>query len=136
MQRIIQHTIVAGVATICLTALAACDIEVEPFPLRADLEVDWSIDGSTSPALCDAYDIDFWVIEVRGPESFDVDVDCRAHYWTSESDLHDLLVGTYTVRVRALDPLGRTLAVQQARLTILDDGVIDVLELLFLPRDF
>jgi hypothetical protein len=114
-----------------------CDLDDDPDALfLADARVEWTIEGSTAPALCSAYGIEDWIIEVRGPDSFDVVVDCRADFWTSGTALFDLLEGFYTIRVRAVDAFDVTLAVIATDIELIDDGFVDELEFTFLPEDF
>lgn len=124
----------ATLTALTVALVAGCGLVDESFD--ADLEVTWSIDGSTAPALCNAYGIDTWVIEVRGPEDLDVELDCRVHYWDSGSDLYNLREGTYTIGVVALDRFGVVLTAAESQITIFDDGVVDVLDFAFRSSDF
>jgi hypothetical protein len=124
----------AACAVVMLLAFGGCDVEVAPALYRGDLEVTWSINGSDAPSLCDVYDIDYWTVEACGPEDLDVEPDCRAYHWTTAADLYGLLKGPYTVYVRAVDPFGVTLA-RAAADVVVDDGVIDVVDIVFRPGE-
>jgi hypothetical protein len=108
----------------------------EPGVYLGDLEVSWRVEGSQAVSLCDAYGIDSWDVEVRGPESRDVSVDCRQNWWSSESDLLAMYEGRYTVTVRARDLLGRALAGQSTTVDVVDDGFVKSLTFQFYPFDF
>lgn len=125
-------------------ALSGCYIELDEevfddgttYSYLANMRVDWSIHGSSSASLCSMYGIDTWRIEVRGPESRTVDLDCRADFWSSENDLLAIEEGTYTVRVRALDDWGYQLAVLSTSLYLHDDGYVENLAFEFDVSDF
>jgi hypothetical protein len=120
-----------------LGAVAGCHVEVtDSVGGLADLQVDWRIHGSQSTSYCDAYDIDRWVVTVTGPETRDVFVDCRAHYWSSENDLLALYAGTYDITVRAVSPTGFTIASQSTTVSVYDKGYVDSLVFQFSDFDF
>jgi hypothetical protein len=100
----ITSILLAGVllASGCVIAV---DEDVIGDPLVADLEVNWTIDQSNSAALCAAYDIRRWEVTVSGPEVRSLTLDCRNHWWSSESDLYELPEGYYSVTITALDSL-------------------------------
>jgi len=128
-------------ALLGLGALAGCVVVEEdpygPAPIYlADLQVDWRILGSQSADYCDAFGIQSWIVEVRGPESRDVVVDCRAHYWSSENDLLSMFEGHYDITVRAVDRYGYTVALQGSRLDLLADGYLRQLSFEFRSHDF
>lgn len=133
-----RMSLLAGLALLFGLA-AGCYVEVEDDPggvYLADLEVKWRVQGSQSVTYCDAYDISRWVIKVRGPESRDVVVDCRAHWWTSENDLLAMSEGHYTVTVEAEDSAGYLLTGQSSTIDLIDSGYVDVLTFQFYPSDF
>ena len=101
-----------------------------------DLEVRWSIDGDESSALCDSLGIQRWEIEVRGREDRDVRLDCRDHWWSSETDFFSLYAGLYQVSVIAIDYDGRALAGLSSSILVRDDRLVDRLELEFSRYDF
>jgi hypothetical protein len=119
-----------------LAPLAACGGDIPPGLHGADLEVGWSIGGSTAPGLCDTHGIERWVVGVRGPEPREVHLDCRLQEWNSATYLHDLDEGAYAVGVRALDPLGGARARSMTDLRLVEDGAIDIVELTFAARDW
>jgi hypothetical protein len=137
----IQRFFIIAVLSLSLGAVAGCYVEVEDGgPVGgvylADLQVDWRIAGSQSATYCDAYDIDRWVLTVSGPESREVYVDCRAHYWSSENDLLALYEGTYNINVRAVSSTGATVASQSSTVSVYDKGYVDNLTFQFYPVDF
>ena len=120
---------------------AGCMIEVDEngAPIGshlADLEVRWSINGADRAALCSMYGINEWLVELRGPETRDVVLDCRDNYWTTENDLLLLREGFYDVRVVALDSGGFELARRQTTVDLFDRGYVDVLRLDFRSSQF
>ena len=102
----------------------------------ADLEVNWRIQGSQSVTHCDTFGIERWEVSLRGWESRDLLVDCRAHWWSSENDLLALHEGTYTVTVRAVDAGDYVLATESTQLDLIDQGYLDTLTFEFYPEDF
>ncbi len=77
-------------------------VQVEGSAL-ASIEVNWTIDHSEASSLCAVYGIERWTVTLYGPETRETVVDCRAHYWSTESDLLYLPRGDYRVTVTALD---------------------------------
>jgi len=131
----------ALILTLGVVALSGCYLELEenthPGGLYdADLKVTWRIDGSQSTGYCDSYGIAQWEVEVRGPDPRTIHVDCRAHYWSSESDFYNLLEGNYSVIVRALDSADYVLAEQRSSLSLVDSGFVETLSFQFYPSDF
>jgi hypothetical protein len=80
------------IASFCLLGAlvftaAGCVIEVddpivEPlyFNDMADMEVRWSINGSTDPIWCNDLGIETWLVELSGRDAQDVYVDCRGDF--------------------------------------------------------
>jgi hypothetical protein len=137
-----SKALLAMVAVFALgLSITGCYVETtgpyhEPGVYLGDLEVKWRIDGSQAAGHCDAYGIDRWVVEVRGPESRSVVLDCRQNWWSSESDFLAMYEGRYSVTVTALDALGDTLAVQSGTVDLVDDGYVQDLTFQFYPFDF
>ena len=86
-----------------LTPGIAVHVDIDARPLLADLQVDWTIDGSDAPALCSIYGVQRWEVTLHGPEIRQTMVDCRDNWWSSENDFTALRAGEYRVTVRALD---------------------------------
>jgi hypothetical protein len=89
-----------------------------------DLYVDWTIDGSDSPALCDTFGVDLWVVDIRGPEDITIDVDCVRSDWSTGNELVadlGLLFGTYSVSVSAIDEIEDLEVTQASANIIIDD---------------
>ncbi|MBW2735061.1 MAG: hypothetical protein JRH20_21985 [Deltaproteobacteria bacterium] len=103
---------------------------------RADVEVRWTIEGVDSASLCSAYGIQTWIVELQGPESRTVVLDCVDNYWSSENDFLVLDEGFYTVRITALDPFDNELASVATTTDFYDLGYVDILSIDFLSRDF
>lgn len=102
----------------------------------ADLEVDWTIQGSDAASLCSAYGVDYWLVELDGPESRSVELDCHVHFWSTENDLLALSEGSYTIRVTALDSYRLPVASQWTSTSLYDAGYLQRLSFNFLPSDF
>ena len=102
-----------------------------------DIEVDWTIEGvADSSAACDAYGIDHWVVEVTGPEVFDLTYDCYNDAWFTDTDLWDVEEGTYNISVVAVDIDGFELAALSDTADSIDDGGVDQLGFDFIDSDF
>ena len=114
------------IAALALTA-GGCVLD---FGGGQDLEVVWAIDGRTNAALCEAYDVDHFVIEARGPEWVEVTAPCGA--WDSGTTLHWLYDGRYQLSVEARDALGRP----RARLEQTVDLYAPDWEITVVPFDF
>ena len=112
------------------------DDEYDAVSYLADLEVTWRIAGSQSAGYCDSYGIDHWIVEVRGPESRDVVVDCRANYWSSENDLIALVEGYYEITVVAADALGHALAIQSTHIDLFAEPFLQNVGFQFYAYDF
>jgi hypothetical protein len=121
-------------------ASSGCMIEVTddglPVSGLADLEVRWTIDSVDSANLCSVYGVRSWLIELRGPESRDVVLDCKDNYWTTENDLLMLEEGFYDVRVVALDRNGYELARRSTSIDLFDRGYVEVVRLDFRNGQF
>jgi hypothetical protein len=116
---------------------SGCYLEVQDEEIfLADLQVDWTIQGSDAASLCSAYGVDYWLVEVDGPESRTVELDCHVHFWSSENDLLALNEGSYTVRVTALDAFRLPVASQWTSTSLYDTGYLNRLSFNFLPSDF
>lgn len=121
---------------IAVTA-SGCVIAIDDDLFRsADLEVTWTINGSDSASLCGVYGVDSWMLEVRGPESRNVVLDCRDNYWSSENDLLSLPEGSYDVRLTALDHGDRQIGKLATSLYLWDDGHVEHLSLDLIDSDF
>lgn len=114
------------VAALCGVATTGC--VVVDGTTTADMEVGWTIDRVDAASLCDVYGIESWVVEVRGPESIDVPVDCRAEDWVTGNALYDILEGAYTVDVVALDAGGFELASIGTTVDLLFDGSLNTVD--------
>ena len=121
-------------ATGCI--IAVDEDVLDPAITRVDLRVDWKISSSSSTSLCSAYDVDQWLVSVRGPESRDLVLDCRSHWWSSESDLFSLREGNYKISVRAVDGYDSTQAALTANVDLYDRGGIEQVTLNFRSSDF
>lgn len=121
-------------------ASSGCMIEVneEGLPVSglADMEVRWTIDGVDSASLCSVHGVNSWLVELRGPESRDVVLDCRDNYWTTENDLLMLEEGFYDVRVVALDRNGYELARRSTTVDLFDRGYVEMVRLDFRAGQF
>jgi hypothetical protein len=135
--------------TMTMLAAAGCVIEVDPdhstisaspappsYPLLADLEVRWSVSGDQGAALCGYYGVGRWIVEVRGPESRDVVVDCWSARWTTGTDLHLLAEGRYTVTLRGLHDSGVQMAARSTSLSLYGDGLVTDVAFTLVPADF
>jgi hypothetical protein len=121
-----------AVITLGIAMTSGCVIAVDengPFNNLVDLEVSWTINGSDSASLCGVYGVNTWLLEVRGPESRNVVLDCRDNYWSSENDLLLLPEGSYDVRLTALDGGSAQSGSMQTSLYLWDDGRIERLHL-------
>ena len=110
------------------------DVLVEPFV--ADLEVSWTIDQSSSAALCSAYDIQRWEVTVSGPEHRGLTLDCRHHWWSSESDLYELPAGNYDVTITAVDSLDYARSTLSTSVDLRSSLFVEQLALNFTAYDF
>jgi len=110
MSPIRPRALLACFSITVLIALPGCDYAF------ADIDVTWSIDGDTSPALCDAHGIEYWLVEALGPSvSHSAEVSCRDGIWSSGYELHSLPASgdvevNLTVVVDACDVQRNTLA--------------------------
>lgn len=116
-------------------------LDEEPLPdapgyYLADLEVNWTVDGSSATSLCDRYGIQSWLVTVNGPEKRTVEVECRIHYWSSESDLYSLTEGKYDVTVTGVDGSGHHISTISTALDLYDDGPLNILDFDFQDSDF
>jgi hypothetical protein len=102
----------------------------------ADLEINWTIGGEDSPALCDYYGISHWTVEVRGPEARDVGVDCRSSVWTTASDLHLISEGNYIVTLRAVGLGGETAMIRSTSVDVLANGYVTQIDFPLGHADF
>lgn len=140
--RVPRFTLLVALLAGLALAASGCVLEVGPEDdpyygdYVADLEVDWSISGSSAAALCDAYGIERWRVLVDGPEPRTVTLDCRADWWSTEGGLYSLSEGTYAVEVQAVSPGGHMLVSEQTSLELYDDGYIQSLHFKFYPSDF
>ena len=103
---------------------------------RIDLKVDWSYQGSDSPSWCEALNVDRWVVELRGPESRNVVVNCHKDFWSSENDLLSVETGHYTVRIKALDDAGHMVASRTMAVDLLDSAFLEKVTVNFNAQDF
>jgi hypothetical protein len=138
-----SHVALAAIAFLGAGLSAACVLEVDPEgPLfsndsrTADLYVTWMLEGADEPSLCDSYGIETWTVELRGPESRDVTVDCRLDTWSTEVDLYNLYEGNYTVTLRAFSAGGVQLAAGTGSLGVFDTGLVNNLVLRLYSTDF
>ena len=138
-----RRALLAALALVVLGLASGCYVVEddpyyhEPGIFLGDLEVNWRVDGSQSTTRCDAYGIYRWVVSVRGPESRDVVLDCRADWWSTENDLLDMYEGRYAVTVEAEDIDGYLLAGQSSSVDLMDRGnFVDTLTFQFYPQDF
>jgi hypothetical protein len=127
--------LLAGVllASGCVIAVED-DVLVEP--IVADLEVSWTIDRSSSAALCAAYDIQRWEVTVSGPEHRSLTLDCRHHWWSSESDLYELPTGYYDVTITAVDSLDYARSALSSSIDLRSSLYVEQLALDFTSYDF
>jgi hypothetical protein len=88
-----------------LFGLGACHIE-----LLGDLEVAWTYDGVQDTTACTTHGIDTWRVELRGPEPLSWEQPCGTKPWDTDVGLYDIIEGTYSVTVLALDANGMELA--------------------------
>jgi len=137
MRRAILSTLALGLFTLG-TGCLIIDDSAHPAPSYelVDLRVEWNIAGLRSPDLCSDYSVDRWIVEVRGPESRDVVLDCRLYSWSTENDLTLLPAGSYSVRVRALDGYGLERAIQGASVDLLPNGALTQMMVDFYGADF
>jgi hypothetical protein len=137
------------IASFCLLGAlvftaAGCVIEVddpivEPlyFNDMADMEVRWSINGSTDPIWCNDLGIETWLVELSGRDAQDVYVDCRGDFWDTGSALYGLTEGDYRVRLTALDFDDISIVTVGARVDdVYDDGGVDVIDFNLDDREF
>lgn len=110
-------------------------VDSQKYPLLSDLEVEWSIDGSSSSALCPAYGIDRWRIEVIGPEHRKVELDCQG-YWTTETSLSALSQGDYRVKVKAIDVFGTILSAHSTEVDLYSEYGTERVAFSFVSSDF
>lgn len=101
-----------------------CFLEIDPSVYDytddsySSLKVDWTIDGSSSTSLCSYYGIDKWFVEVQGPSTRSIYVDCRYDSWVSSHYSGALTSGYYTVSVTALDDNARPIATYTSGLNL------------------
>lgn len=123
-----------------MVGLSGCHLEMgidDPWYYDvADLEVNWSIDGSTRTSLCEQFGVDSWELQLRGPEPRVVNVDCKRHYWSSENDLLSLENGRYTVHLSARDSAGREIALKTHDVVLSTPDAYVELDLAFSAQDF
>ncbi len=126
-----------------MTLVSGCYLELDPYgpedPYwedRIDLKVDWSYQGSDSPSWCDALNVDRWVVELRGPESRNVVVNCHKDFWSSENDLLSMDPGHYTVRVKAMDHHDHMVAARTVAVDLSDPAFMENVDINFNAADF
>ncbi len=132
--------LVFTLSTLALTSFASgCSSNgtgpAQAYNLVADLQVTWSISGSTDPSQCDGFGIDQWLATVDGPESRQSTIDCRTNVWSSESDFFTITEGNYQVAVHALRA-GVTVASQVVSYDLVDNGSVQPVHFEFIPTDF
>jgi len=130
-----------GLIVFALGALNGCYVETDG-PLLvsdaylADLEVNWSVEGSDSVRACDLYGIDRWELTVSGPEDRSTIVLCDRDYWSSENDLLALEEGSYTVHLDAIDYDNLVLTSTSEHISLVDRGGVETLTFDFVDSDF
>jgi len=136
-RRLILTASVLAAAVLATGCMVTVEDDLVDFRLPlSDLQVDWTINGSSAGALCAGFGIAQWELRVRGPESRDVLLDCRAHWWSSETDLFALPEGSYQIDVRAVDAYGATLAQLSSGASVYGEGHLEVLSFDFIAQDF
>lgn len=119
--------VLAAAALAIGASQSACTVDAVGVP-TVDLEVRWTVDGSTSIAPCAEFGIDRWEVEVNGPELRAVSVACEDR-WTTGNELLFLTEGSYTIVLRAIGLGQAELARIVTDQDLFDDvGFVDVVE--------
>ena len=101
----------------------------------ADLQVTFTIDGSSDASLCSVYGIDHWIVETSGPETRTSHIDCFTHFWSTENDFMGIEEGSYLITVQAFDAANYQKGTMSTSLDLVDIGTTDKVHLDFAGAD-
>lgn len=107
-----------------------------PGVLVADMEVEWSIDGSLASTECDYFGIDHWVVTVDGPEPRQVVADCYDDPWDTGTGLYAIEEGLYNIDIAAVDIDGYDVGGASASIDLIDEGGVEIVSVVLYPEDF
>jgi|GEM_PF-2652401 hypothetical protein len=119
-----------------------CLLEIDPYAYDYDtgdtesLKINWTIDGSSSASLCNYYGVDKWKVEVEGPSTRSIYVDCRYDNWASSHYIGGMVSGYYTVSVTALDENYAAITTYTSGLNLYRYGDAERLDFDFADVDF